>query len=51
MSSSSRPTYQLPFARESFDHVFVCFLLEHLARPLEALEKLKQVLKPAARSP
>jgi trans-aconitate methyltransferase len=38
--------YQLPFARESFDHVFVCFLLEHLARPLEALEKLKQVLKP-----
>ena len=37
---------QLPFARESFDHVFVCFLLEHLARPLEALEKLKQVLKP-----
>ena len=38
--------YQLPFARDSFDHVFVCFLLEHLARPLEALEKLKQVLKP-----
>ena len=38
--------YQLPFARESFDHVFVCFVLEHLARPLDALEKLKQVLKP-----
>ncbi len=38
--------FHLPFARESFDHVFVCFLLEHLARPLEALEKLKQVLKP-----
>lgn len=38
--------YQLPFARESFDHVFVCFLLEHLARPLDALEKLKQVLRP-----
>lgn len=38
--------YQLPFARESFDHVFVCFLLEHLARPLDALEKLKHVLKP-----
>lgn len=38
--------YHLPFARESFDHVFVCFLLEHLARPLDALEKLKQVLKP-----
>ena len=38
--------YHLPFARESFDHVFVCFLLEHLARPLDALEKLKHVLKP-----
>lgn len=38
--------YQLPFARESFDHVFVCFLLEHLARPLDAIEKLKQVLRP-----
>ena len=38
--------YDLPFARASFDHVFVCFLLEHLSRPLEALERLKQVLKP-----
>jgi SAM-dependent methyltransferase len=38
--------FQLPFERESFDHVFVCFLLEHLARPLEALARLKDVLKP-----
>jgi SAM-dependent methyltransferase len=38
--------FALPFARESFDHVFVCFLLEHLARPLEALARLKDVLKP-----
>ena len=38
--------FSLPFARESFDHVFVCFLLEHLARPLDALAKLKDVLKP-----
>ncbi len=38
--------YHLPFERESFDHVFVCFLLEHLPRPLEALDELKQVLKP-----
>jgi len=36
--------FQLP--SESFDHVFVCFLLEHLARPLEALRALKAVLKP-----
>ena len=31
---------------ESFDHVFVCFLLEHLSRPVEALGDLKTLLKP-----
>lgn len=35
----------LPFADESFDHVFVCFVLEHLARPMHALQNLKRVLK------
>jgi SAM-dependent methyltransferase len=38
--------FKLPFAHESFDHVFVCFLLEHVARPLEVLARLKEVLKP-----
>jgi len=38
--------YRLPFGRESFDHVFVCFLLEHLPDPLDALGRLKEVLKP-----
>lgn len=38
--------FALPFARASFDHVFVCFLLEHLPRPLAALARLKEVLKP-----
>jgi SAM-dependent methyltransferase len=38
--------FALPFARESFDHVFVCFLLEHLPRPLDALARLKEILKP-----
>jgi ubiquinone/menaquinone biosynthesis C-methylase UbiE len=38
--------FALPFARESFDHVFVCFVLEHVSRPLEALARLKDVLKP-----
>ena len=38
--------FALPFARDSFDHVFVCFVLEHLSRPLEALERLKALLKP-----
>jgi len=38
--------YALPFAPASFDHVFVCFVLEHLARPAQALAALKRVLKP-----
>ncbi len=35
-----------PFEPESFDHVFVCFVLEHLSRPVEALVRLKGLLKP-----
>jgi SAM-dependent methyltransferase len=38
--------FALPFSAESFDHVFVCFLLEHLSRPLEALAILKGMLRP-----
>ncbi|MFH1037416.1 MAG: methyltransferase domain-containing protein [PVC group bacterium] len=38
--------YQLPFDRQSFDHVFVCFLLEHLPSPADALLRLKKILKP-----
>lgn len=38
--------YDLPFEEQSFDHVFVCHVLEHLARPVEALRRLKRVLKP-----
>ena len=38
--------FELPFAPRSFDHVFVCFVLEHLARPADALEALRGVLKP-----
>jgi SAM-dependent methyltransferase len=37
--------YALPFHAETFDHVFVCFVLEHLARPREALAGVKRVLK------
>jgi len=36
----------LPFQDASFDHVFVCFVLEHLPAPVDALERLKRVLKP-----
>jgi ubiquinone/menaquinone biosynthesis C-methylase UbiE len=38
--------FELPFAAHSFDHVFVCFVLEHLAAPLDALRTLKGMLKP-----
>ena len=38
--------FALPFDPESFDHVFACFVLEHLPRPVEALAILKSVLKP-----
>ena len=38
--------FSLPFGEESFDHVFICFVLEHLQNPVEALECLKKVLKP-----
>ncbi|MBA3317027.1 MAG: methyltransferase domain-containing protein [Gemmatimonadales bacterium] len=38
--------FALPFAPQSFDHIFVCFVLEHLSRPVEALATLKDLLKP-----
>ena len=38
--------FDLPFEAESFDHVFVCFVLEHLTNPVEALEVLRRLLKP-----
>jgi len=37
--------FRLPFKPESFDHVFVCFVLEHLARPVDSLIRLKRHLK------
>lgn len=37
--------FNLPFDKESFDHIFVCFVLEHLPRPDTALHALKTVLK------
>jgi SAM-dependent methyltransferase len=38
--------YSMTFAPDAFDHVFACFVLEHLSRPREALANLGQVLKP-----
>lgn len=38
--------FALPFEAESFDHAFVCFVLEHLSRPVEALAILRRLLRP-----
>jgi len=38
--------FALPFEAASFDHVFVCFVLEHLAQPSEALAILHGLLRP-----
>lgn len=38
--------FDLPFGDASFDHLFVCFVLEHLPQPLRALAALRRVLKP-----
>jgi len=37
--------FQLQFAPESFDHIFVCFVLEHLSQPIEALCCLNRLIK------
>ena len=37
--------FDLPFEPDSFDHVFVCFVLEHLSRPVAALRRLQGVLQ------
>jgi SAM-dependent methyltransferase len=37
--------FNLPFEKEQFDHIFVCFVLEHLADPPGALEHLRPLLK------
>lgn len=36
---------RLPFEPNAFDHIFVCFVLEHLAKPVDALLTLKKHLK------
>lgn len=38
--------FELPYSDASFDHLFVCFVLEHLPNPVEALTALRRVLRP-----
>ena len=37
--------FDLPFAPASFDHLFVCFVLEHLPQPVAALRELHKMVK------
>lgn len=39
--------YNMPFQEESFDFVFVCFVLEHIPDPDKALLEIKKMLKPS----
>ncbi len=36
----------LPFEDGSFDHLFVCFVLEHLSDPEQVLRKLRRLVRP-----
>ncbi len=38
--------HHLPFEDGTFDHIFLCFVLEHLPDPVQALSELKRVLRP-----
>lgn len=37
--------FNLPYGPDAFDHIFVCFVLEHLSQPVEALRTLKAHLR------
>jgi ubiquinone/menaquinone biosynthesis C-methylase UbiE len=38
--------FNLEFKPESFDHIFVCFVLEHLGNPVDTLTILKKFIRP-----
>jgi len=38
--------FNTSFKDETFYHVFVCFVLEHLEKPIQCLLELKRILKP-----
>jgi len=40
------PASELPHEDSSFDAVFICFVLEHLSDPIQAVMEAKRVLKP-----
>lgn len=36
----------LPYDDGSFDHIFICFVLEHLKSPVAAMQEIRRVLRP-----
>ncbi|MET0866258.1 MAG: methyltransferase domain-containing protein [Nakamurella sp.] len=38
--------FDLPFADATFDHLFVCFVIEHLPDPAQGLASLRRLLRP-----
>jgi ubiquinone/menaquinone biosynthesis C-methylase UbiE len=38
--------FDLPFEPASFDHAFVCFVLEHLREPRDALQRIRKFVRP-----
>lgn len=38
--------FNLSFEEGSFDHLFICFVLEHLPDPVSALQRLKNMIRP-----
>ncbi|MGH3648974.1 MAG: methyltransferase domain-containing protein [Micromonosporaceae bacterium] len=46
VSFAQADIFDLPYGSGEFDHVFVCFVLEHLADPVGALHALTRVIKP-----
>jgi ubiquinone/menaquinone biosynthesis C-methylase UbiE len=45
VSLQNADVFALPFPAESFDHIFVCFILEHLKDPVAALRCVQPVLR------
>lgn len=37
---------RLSYPDATFDHIFICFVLEHLAEPVAALKEVRRVLRP-----